>query len=152
MTFSTTLMAVICGLATAGAAGVAGAQTPRFDVGEVRMMAITGGNRNAVDALHREGWLEARGQLLSIERFPELYQALGRTWTSESTAQGDFAVPALKDRSQAQSSRNPFGVLGPGDLITSGRSKSDARSFPLSYWIFTGRPVAGADAVGTPHP
>jgi hypothetical protein len=149
MTLSTTLVTAMCGLTIAGAASVAGAQTNQIAIGQVRMMAITAENRNAVEALHRDGWLEARGQLLSIEAFPELYRVIGRTWTSDSTAEGRFAVPELKDRSQAQSSPNPFGVLGPGDLISSGRTKSGARSFPLSYWIFVGRPVTGSGAGST---
>lgn len=149
MTLNTTLVAAICGLAAAGSSSLAGAQTRPFEVGEVRMMAITANNRTAVEALHREGWLEARGELLSTEAFPELYRVIGRTWTSESTAQARFAVPELKDRSHLQDAANPFGVLGPGDLITSGRAKGGVQSFPLSYWIFAGRPIAGADPAVT---
>src|SRR5215471_16666374 len=144
MTLNTTLVAAICGLAVAGAASVAGAQTPKFEIGEVRMMAIAAENRSAVEELHHEGWLEAHGQLLSINAFPELYRMIGRTWTSELIAEGRFAVPELNDRSHLQNPVNPYGVLGPGDLITSGRAKGGARSFPLSYWIFVGRPVGGS--------
>jgi len=149
MTVKSTLVAAICGLASVSAPRVASAQTPQFEVGQVRMMAIAAENRNAVDALHHQGWLEARGELLSIEAFPELYRVIGRTWTTKATAQGRFAVPELKDRSQVQNAVNPFGVLGPGDLITSGRAKGGVQSFPLSYWIFTGRPIAGADPAVT---
>lgn len=151
MTASTTLVAAICGLAAAGAAGAASAQTTRFEVGEVRMMAIAAENHSAIEALHRDGWLEARGEVLSTDAFPELYRVIGRTWTSESTGEGRFAVPELRDRSHLQNPVNPFGVLGPGDLITSGRATGGAQAFPLSYWIFVGRPVAAANALGTPH-
>jgi hypothetical protein len=151
MTLNKTLAAAMCLLAAAGTASVAGAQTRQFEIGEVRMMAIATENPGAVETLHHDGWLEARGELLSIETFPELYRVIGRTWTSEATPPGRFAVPELKDRSHLQNPVNPFGVLGPGDLISSGRAKSDARAFPLSYWIFVGRPIAGSDAAPTPR-
>jgi hypothetical protein len=104
--------------------------------------------------LHHDGWLEANGQVLSASEFPELYEVLGCTWTTAGTREGRFAVPELHDRSERQvSSDNPFGVLGPGDLVTSGRpQKAWLRQAPLSEWIFVGREVPEGGPIGTARP
>ena len=110
-------------------------------VGEIRSFAIAPGNKDAVAELHHDGWLEARGQLLATGVFPELFRAVGRTWTARTVEEGRFAIPEIHDRFQrGVSSDNPFGVLGPGDLVTAGRvKKAWLRQAPISYWIFVGR-------------
>jgi hypothetical protein len=51
-------------------------------------------------------------------------------------------LPDLSSRTR--SVENPFGALGPGDLVTGGRvSKGWLRAGRISYWIFAGRPVDG---------
>jgi hypothetical protein len=129
-------------------AGVASAANEGIDqarIGEVRAMAISRTNADAVAALHRSGWLEAQGELVAVSDLPQLFKAVGRDWTSDAVAEGQFAVPEIHDQSQRRtiSSDNPFGVLGPGDVIQSGRPrKPGARPSPLSYWIFTGQDVS----------
>jgi hypothetical protein len=119
-------------------------------VGEVRMFAVPHGDRNAAALLQREGWVEANGQLLDVGRYEELYQRIGRTWTADGVTRDRFAVPRLEDSTQrSRSSNNPFGVLGPGDLVTSGRVRpATSRRSPLSYWIFAGTPAKDAGAGG----
>jgi hypothetical protein len=136
-----TLLALVVSSGATSAADGSSAERPL--VGEVRSLAIAPSNLNAVADLHHDGWLEANGQLLSSSEFPELYEVVGRAWTTAETREGRFAVPELHDRSQRQaSSDNPFGVLGPGDLVTSGQpQKAWLRQVPLSEWIFVGREV-----------
>jgi hypothetical protein len=134
------IVALACGPESAHAADTASSPRP----GEVRTIALAAGNVDAIAQLHREGWIEARGQLLSTADFPELFQAVGRTWTATDVAAGRFAIPAIHERTGRQiSSDNPFGVLGPGDLVTSGLPQhSWLRSGELSEWIFAGRDVS----------
>jgi hypothetical protein len=115
------------------------ARTPL--VGEVRAIAIAPTSERAIARLHREGWLECRGQLLSDKDFPELYATVGRSWTAQEVPPDRFAVPDVNDPFPGRiSSDNPFGVLGPGDLVTGGRvRKAWERRAPLTYWIFVGR-------------
>jgi hypothetical protein len=151
MKLSTTLALTFCGLTA-----VAGARVPndapsaaQARIGEVRMLAIAPDNRSVVAELHRDGWLEARGQALPVDEFPELYKMVGRTWTAEGVAENRFAIPEISDRAQRRlSSDNPFGVLGPGDLVTSGRVAKNPPSVPLTCWIFVGRPVNVASVSG----
>ena len=112
-------------------------------VGEVRAFAVAPGNSQVIAELHHDGWLEARGQLLSAHEYQALYKIVGRTWTADGVAEDRFAVPDLRARSRRlASSDNPFGVLGPGDLVTSGRAdKQWLRPSPITYWIFTGQDV-----------
>jgi hypothetical protein len=112
-------------------------------VGEVRAFAIGEGNQDAIAQLHREGWLEADGQLLAVRLYQPLYREIGRTWTADGVAEDRFAVPRLRDSLQrAPSSDNPYGVLGPGDLVGSGSTRRrSVRAHPVSYWIFTGEEV-----------
>jgi len=150
-------MSLVCSVVTLiGTWGVALAaddlSAGRPLVGEIRSLAIAPGNTDAVVELHHDGWLEARGQLLAASVFPELFKAVGRAWTARTVEEGRFAIPEIHDRSQsAVSSDNPFGVLGPGDLVAAGRPrKAWLRRAPISYWIFVGRdasqlePIAGA--------
>jgi Phage Tail Collar Domain len=124
-------------------ASIAAAETdgPTPLVGEVRAIAIAPTNERAVARLHQEGWLECRGQLLSDQDFPELYATVGRAWTSRDVPADRFAVPDVNDPFRGRiSSDNPFGVLGPGDLVTGGpERKAWERQAPLMYWIFVGR-------------
>ena len=110
-------------------------------VGEIRALAVTQPTAEVVARMHQEGWLEADGQLLSALDFPDLYAAIGRTWTPNSVQEGRFAVPNVRTEFQSQPSyENPFGVLTAADLVTSGRDDRPSRTFPhLSYWIFVGR-------------
>jgi hypothetical protein len=151
MKLSTTLALTVFGLTA-----VAGARVPddvasaaQARIGEVRMIAVAPDNQTVAAQLHHDGWLEARGQVLPIAAFPELYRVVGRTWTSDRVAEGRFAVPQLLDRSQRRlSSDNPFGVLGPGDLVTSGTTSGRTPYVPLTVWIFAGRTVTDGSAGG----
>jgi len=136
--FCTTVL-VIGGFATAAAAE----QSIRGPlVGEIRALAITNVDGAAAARLHEEGWLEARGQLLSTSEFPELFTTIGRTWTSDGVAENRFAVPDIVRRSGMRSS-NPFGVMGPGDLVSGGQAtKSWSKQAVLSYWIYAGRAIS----------
>jgi Phage Tail Collar Domain len=134
--------ALFCVPLTASAAdiGVPG----RIYVGEVRTMVIAPDNRAAIDALHHDGWIEARGTVLSSEAFPELFRAIGRTWTTDHVVAGRFAIPNIHNGPQCDlvSNDDPSSVLGAADRVQSGRVQSNligARS--ISYWIFVGRDV-----------
>jgi len=116
-------------------------------VGEIRAFAVSPSNVNAVMDLHQSGWIEAGGQLVSVERYPELYRVVGRDWTAAGVSEQQFAVPEVRDErfQRALDRANAYRILGPGDLITGGREiKSTSRLHPISYWIFVGRPVVGA--------
>jgi tail collar domain len=102
--------------------------------GELRQFVIAADPPSARDALHRAGWVEADGRLLRRQDFPELYAQIGRAYTRAKTAKEFFAVPTLVDR---RNDPNPYGVLGPGDLITSGLP---VRVPPApTYFIYVGR-------------
>lgn len=122
-------------------------------VGEVRRFAVAPGNADVIAHLHHDGWLEARGQLLSASACDALFKTIGRTWTADDVGEGRFAVPDLHDRAQRSiSSDNPFGVLGPGDLVTGGRVvRPWLRSNPMTYWIFTGQDVTRLQAFTSPR-
>jgi len=122
-------------------------------VGEVRGFAIGRPNVVAVADMHRDGWIEARGQLVSVEAFPELYCVVGREWTARDVPDSQFALPEVRDDrfQRAIDANNAYRALGPGDLITGGRTiKSSRRLHPISYWIFAGRSVSGP--VDAPSP
>jgi hypothetical protein len=125
-------LALVVASVSASAADDVAAGRPR--VGEVRAFAVAPSNKEAVAELHHDGWLEARGQLLSVSEFPALFKAVGRTWTNSDVGPERFAIPEVLDRSQRKvSSDNPYGVLGPGDLVTGGRVlKGWLRESPLS--------------------
>jgi hypothetical protein len=129
------------------------ASADRPHVGELRSLAIAPSNLKGVAQLHHDGWLEARGQLLSTSAYPELFEVVGRTWTRSEVKEGRFAIPEIRDQSQRRlSSDNPFGVLGPGDLVTSGRvQKAWLRQAPLSHWIFVGREVKEVETIAATH-
>ena len=150
MKTTTYLVALVFALAvTRYVVPVAGnATTESARVGEVREFAVAPGNTQVIAQLHRDGWLEARGQLLSAQAYPALYGVVGRTWTTEEVVGGRFALPDLRDRSQRSlSSDNPFGVLGPGDVVTSGgTSRQWLRASPITYWIFTGSDMTRLEA------
>jgi hypothetical protein len=142
-------LVMVCGTAALAAAGDGqAAAAPR--VGEVHAIAIAPGNETAVATLHRDGWLQANGALLRASQFPALYSAIGRTWTQPGVREGRFAVPNLHDTlQQPLSGDNPFGVLGPGDLVRGDQAPAAAaRRVPLSYWIFVGQDLSGAAAPG----
>src|SRR6188508_2029472 len=146
MYFTFTVAAIVA----SGSASAAADSSLRLPlVGEVRSLAISPGNKTAVAEMHHEGWLEARGQLLSTSAFPELFKAIGRTWTASDVNDGRFAIPEILDRSQLEvPSDNPFGVLGPGDLIGGGRArKTWLRHAPISYWIFVGHDISRLEGI-----
>ena len=137
----TKIVVMICGVLSACSA--IAAESSAVHVGEVRMFTISRSDRDGVARLHREGWVEADGQVLGVAEYGQLYQRIGRRWTGRDVAENRFAVPRLQDSTQPKiSSDNPFGVLGPGDVITSGRRPVTTRDSPLSYWIFAGEPAA----------
>ena len=108
------------------------------------MLAVPTANAESISRLHHEGWLEAQGELLSATEFPALFETIGRAWTSDTAPNGWFAVPDVPYRPRKISSDNPYGVLGPGDLIFSRPpAKRWANSIPLSYWIYVGRDLRG---------
>jgi hypothetical protein len=143
MKIATTLIAaaaLVAGLSIHGLRASDASDRPV--VGQIRALALAPASPRIAD-LHHQGWLEARGQLLDASSYPDLYATIGRTWTSERAPENQFAVPDVQDRSQRRaSSDNPYGVLGPGDLVTSGpAARGWTRTSPISYWIFVGRDV-----------
>jgi hypothetical protein len=117
-------------------------------VGEIRAFAIGRLTPAAVSDMHQKGWLEARGQVVSVERFPELYRIVGRDWTAKEVREEQFAIPDVGDVrfQRTVDTDNAYRALGPGDIITGGRIiKSSVRQHPISYWIFAGHPVNAAD-------
>ena len=115
---------------------------PAIVPGELRLFAIAP-QQSAVarDALHRAGWLEADGRLLRQRDFPELYVQIGRAWTRAKVAKELFAVPTLVDR---RNDPNPYGVLGPGDLIASGNPVPLPP--PPTYFIYVGKDARAVEA------
>jgi len=117
-------------------------------VGEIRAFAIGRLTPAAVSEMHQRGWLEARGQVVSVERFPELYRIVGRDWTAKEVREQQFAIPEVGDIrfQRTVDTDNAYRALGPGDIITGGRIiKSSVRRHPISYWIFAGHPVTAND-------
>jgi microcystin-dependent protein len=114
-------------------------------IGEVRVIALAPGHQEVVTQLRQEGWLEAKGQILSTAEYPALYRQLGRAWTRAGIPQDRFAIPNLRDATQpVPSSSNPYDVIGSGATETSNKTtrRQQIRTTPLSYWIF-----AGADGI-----
>ena len=101
--------------------------------GELRLFAIAPGLSEAREALHRAGWLEADGRLLRQQEFPELYAQIGRAWTRKKLPSDLFAVPNLVDR---RLEANPYGVLGPGDLLGGDVQPGPP---PPAYFIYVGK-------------
>jgi hypothetical protein len=124
-------------------AGTAG----RAHVGEIRAFAVARSNVEAIVRLEHEGWIEADGRLLPAAEYPALYKQIGREWTAEGVEAARFAVPDLRGLLRRDiSSDNPFGVLGPGDVLSAGSRKPTVkRSVPVLYWIFTGEDVTQID-------
>jgi hypothetical protein len=123
-------------------------QASRPVVGELRTFAVPPRDSASRRQLHHQGWIEANGELLEASAFKPLLEVIGRTWTPAGVSSDEFAVPDLRGRSRGRvSSDNPFGVLGPGDLITSGRRPvaKGMTSGPITYWIFTGQDVSVLD-------
>ena len=129
-------------LCSAASAWAADDRLAKPCVGEVMALAIDPNNAKAAVELHHDGWLAAQGQLLSASQFPELFEAVGRTWTADGVREDRFAIPNIHDRAQRiVSSDNPFGVLGPGDLVTGGRVRKSWLSCP---------PIDTEGTIGTP--
>jgi hypothetical protein len=143
MVFKTSL-AILFSSVTAIQVSAQGQPVGRPIVGEFRVLSVS--TRDAVDQLHRAGWLETRGQVVSRAAFPELFDTIGRSWTADAVPSDDFAVPLVTPRSMRvlTSADNPYGVLGPGDTVTSGRPGPN-RQGPLACWIYVGRAVADAN-------
>jgi len=119
----------------------------RAHVGEIRAFAVARSNVEAIVQLEHEGWIEADGRLLPVAGYPALYRQIGREWTADGVETTRFAVPDLRGLLRRDiSSDNPFGVLGPGDVLSSGSRKPTVkRSIPVVCWIFTGRDVTEVD-------
>jgi hypothetical protein len=115
-------------------------------VGELRTFAIPPGNAAVRDQLHRDGWIEADGRVLGTHSFQSLFKVIGRTWTPATVASDEFALPNLRGRWRPMlSSANAYGVLGPGDLVTSGvPAQVGFMDGPIEYWIFAGPAVTPA--------
>jgi hypothetical protein len=111
-------------------------------IGELRLMAVPSDNARWNERLHRAGWIEAEGQVLLCDEFPALYEVLGRYWTPEKTPRDRFAIPDLREP-RADRDPNPFGVLGPGDLVTGGRKVPKSTRRPARYYLYTGKGVEG---------
>jgi microcystin-dependent protein len=122
------------------AAVPAAAQSTRPWLGQIRVVALSPDSSAMIAQLHHEGWLEARGQLLAVPEFPDLFQVVGRGWTRPGVSEGKFALPDIRDPRVAEMASPYVRVLDPGDLVTGGRQKrSWTRPNLLSYWIFVGR-------------
>jgi hypothetical protein len=131
----------VAGLLIVSGPAAADPRDGRPIVGELRTFAIPPGNTAARDQLHRDGWLEADGRVVDTHSFQSLFRVIGRTWTPATVASDEFAVPNLRGRWRPLlSSANPYGVLGPGDLVTSGvPAQIGLMDGPLDYWIFAGQ-------------
>jgi len=122
------------------------AQIPAGDKipGEIRAFAVDAGDPQAMLALHRAGWLEAAGQLLSTQDFPVAYSMIHRSSAAEKVASDRFALPDLR-----WLSASPGGVdartaelLG-GDLVSGGRIlRASGR---LLYCVYVGADVSQFD-------
>src|SRR5262245_5615484 len=108
-------------------------------VGEIRAMAVAAPATRGIAQLHEQGWIEARGELVSAKEFPELFNTIGRAWTSDGVPEDRFAVPEI-EAPRGIRSANPFGVMGPGDYVAGGReTKPWLNHAPISFWIYAGR-------------
>jgi hypothetical protein len=138
-------LAAMVALSSHVAAADDASASPR--VGEIRAFAIGRSSTDTVAELHQSGWIEARGQLLAETEFPELYRVVGRDWTATDVHEGQFAVPVVRDEryQRAVDTAYAYRVLA-GEVVTGGRViKSNSKLSPISYWIFTGRPVRTTD-------
>jgi tail collar domain len=134
------VLAVRSAITLASDEGTAG----RAHVGEIRAFAVARSSVDAVVRLEHEGWIEADGRLLPVAEYSALYKQIGRDWTADGVDATRFAVPDLRGLLRRLiSSDNPFGVLGPGDILSAGaRKPTTKRSVPpVAYWIFTGQDV-----------
>lgn len=109
-------------------------------LGQVRTLAVNPQDQVQLRALAHEGWLEASGQVLHTQAFYPLYQTIGRTWTASRVPADEFALPDLDDQTMASArrARNPYGVLGPGDLVSGGERLPAARP-SLLHFIYVGK-------------
>jgi hypothetical protein len=145
-----TLFAVVFSIVAATQAAAQDQTAGRPMIGELRVLSVSTGP--AVDRLHQAGWLEARGQVVSRAEFPELFETIGRSWTAETVPSDSFTIPLLTPGSMRTitAADNPYGVLGPGDMVRSGLPQPN-RQGPLSCWIYVGRAV-GATGVSVKQP
>jgi hypothetical protein len=122
-------------VAIQAASGHAAQETPAPATvpGQLRLFAIAPGQSDGREALHRAGWVEADGRLLRQQEFPELYAQIGRAWTRKKLPADLFAVPNLVDR---RLEANPYGVLGPGDLLGGNVRPGPP---PPVYFIYVGK-------------
>lgn len=125
------------------------ASAQSLHVGEIRQIALAPSDAAGVSQLHQDGWIEAQGQVLEQDAFPELFRAFGRSFSSKRVPSGQFALPDLDGATIDV--RNPFHVLDPSDLVTAGKTPADVPVLQrptISSWIYTGRPVTGAQDGG----
>jgi hypothetical protein len=132
---------VIVGMRAISSQAAQSPAPPAIVPGNLRQFAIAAEQPSAREALHRAGWVEADGRLFRQQDLPELYAQIGRAYTRAKTSKEFFAVPYLVDR---RNDPNPYGVLGPADLISSGLPA------PLppapTYFIYVGKDVRSVDA------
>jgi hypothetical protein len=107
-------------------------------VGEVRAFIVAPGQSAATAKLHASGWIEAAGQRLRRADYPELFAGIGTARSSRRVPADAFVLPKIGAQEPADD-RDPYGVLGPGDLVTSGLPQQP--SSRLTWFIYAGRPV-----------
>jgi len=107
-------------------------------VGELRVLSVA--SAAVTERLHQAGWVEARGQIVSKSDFPELFDAIGRSWTGDGVSADDFALPLLTPGSMRvkTTADNTHRVASPGDQVSSNRPRQNKQG-PLACWIFVGR-------------
>lgn len=133
---------VVCGCLCCS--GRAQAQTVEGPLaGEIRAFAVDTSDSEAMTTLHRAGWLEAAGQVLSVQDFPEAFRMIRRSWTSNRVPADHFAVPDLRrlSRTPDEIDETTAQLLG-GDRVTSGSSSKGRASARLLYCVYLGRDAA----------
>jgi hypothetical protein len=133
----------VAALAIAAPAG-AGPDAGTPVVGELRPFAFPASAHPAsLEALHRLGWLECRGEALAKEDFGELYAALGDSWGSGPG--GTFRAPDLRGHPKDRGFSETYKQLMGSDLIQGREDRMGSRTGELTVFIFVGRDVSGLD-------
>jgi tail collar domain len=125
----------------------AGAQMPTGPLpGEIRAFAVDGADAAAIMELHQAGWLEAAGQLLSVNDFPAAFKMIRRRWTPKKASSDKFALPDLRklSRSPGEVDSRTAELLG-GDLVSGGRTLRNAPT-RLLYCVYVGVDASKLDA------
>lgn len=143
------LAAIVCAsLVLHGVEADAQSTTNGNIAGEILAFAIDSADPRALRELHRAGWLEATGQLLSTQDFPAARAMIGLAWTAENVPPDRFALPDLRYLSARPGSmdRVTRELLG-GDLVTGGRTFGPRdSSWHLLYCVYVGTDVSELDS------